>query len=59
MLDYCFNEGMLLLYKKLYRYYFDINPEATAFYVNAYRELWEEQKTGSGGDRTIEDLRRS
>jgi hypothetical protein len=43
MLDFCFDDGMLVLYKKLCRYYFAIDPEATASYVHAYREMWEEQ----------------
>jgi len=42
MLDFCFDEAMLRLYKKLCRYYFTINPEATVSYVNAYREMWDE-----------------
>ncbi len=41
MLDFCFDAGMLDLYKKLCRYYFDIDPEATASYVYAYREMWD------------------
>jgi len=42
MLDFCFDDAMLHLYKKLCRYYFNINPEAAVSYVNAYREMWEE-----------------
>lgn len=41
MLDFCGHEQMLLLYKKLCRHYWEIDPEATAFYINAYRELWD------------------
>jgi tRNA A37 N6-isopentenylltransferase MiaA len=44
MLDFSFDDEVLALYKKLCRYYFDIDPEATVFYVNAYREMWEEQE---------------
>nr|MBC8360093.1 hypothetical protein [Candidatus Desulfatibia profunda] len=40
MLDFCFDDGMLGLYKKLCRYYFDIDPKATVSYVYAYREMW-------------------
>jgi hypothetical protein len=43
MLGFCFDDEMLLLYKKLCRYYFDIDPEATVFYVNSYREMWDEK----------------
>ena len=50
MLDFCFDDGMLVLYKKLCRYYFAIDPEATVSYVHAYREMWDEQteKPGEG-----------
>jgi len=40
MLDFCFDVEMLLLYKKLCRYYFNIDPAATASYVHFYREMW-------------------
>lgn len=43
MLGFCFDSGMLALYKKLCRYYFEIDPESTASYVNAYRDMWDEQ----------------
>jgi|WetSurMetagenome_2_1015567.scaffolds.fasta_scaffold45645_2 hypothetical protein len=43
ILDFCFDDEMLLLYKKLCRYYFYIDPEATVFYINAYREMWDEK----------------
>ena len=38
LLDFCGDEKVLLLYKKLCRYYWDINPQATADYINIYRE---------------------
>ena len=41
MLDFWFDADMLLLFKKLCRYYFTINPQATAFYINSYREMWD------------------
>ena len=43
MLDFCFDDGMLALYKKLCRYYYAIDPEATVSYVHAYREMWDKQ----------------
>lgn len=49
MLDFCFDDEMLVLYKKLCRYYIDIDPEATASYVRAYREMWDEQKLDKRG----------
>ncbi len=45
ILDFCFDDKMLLLFKKLCRYYYYINPEATADYVHYYREMWDEDYT--------------
>jgi len=41
ILDFCFDADMLQLFKKLCRYYFTINPLATASYINIYREMWD------------------
>lgn len=41
LLDFCYDDNILILYKKLCRYYYYINPSATVFYVNAYREMWD------------------
>ena len=41
LLDFCSYEPALLLYKRLCRYYFDIDPIATVDYVYAYRDLWD------------------
>ena len=38
----CIPEG-LNLFKALCRYYYNINPVATASYVHAYRELWDNE----------------
>jgi hypothetical protein len=43
MLDFCFDDEMLVLYKNLCRYYFNIDPAATASYVHFYREMWENE----------------
>jgi hypothetical protein len=43
ILDFGFDAAMLSLYKKLCRYYFEINPTATASYVYAYRDMWDEE----------------
>jgi hypothetical protein len=39
LLDFCFDPIMLGLYKRVCRYYFEIDPEATISYVRFYREL--------------------
>ena len=41
LLDFCGHEPVLRMYKKLCRHYWDIDPAATAYYVNAYREYWD------------------
>ena len=43
ILDIACMEKGLILYKKLCRYYWDINPNATAYYINAYRETWDSE----------------
>lgn len=45
MLDFCYNDKMLLLYKKLCRYYYFIDQQGAFFYVNAYREMWDEDES--------------
>ena len=41
LLDFCGHEPVLAMYKQLCRHYWDIDPAATAYYVNAYRERWD------------------
>jgi hypothetical protein len=41
LLDFCGNEDVLLLFKKLCRYYYTIDPVSTAEYVYAYRDMWD------------------
>lgn len=42
LLNFGFDQDILTLYKKLCRYYFEMNPSVTIEYVNAYREMWDE-----------------
>ena len=48
MLDFCFDDQMLLLYRKLCRYLYDIDQETTVFYVYAYLEMWDEEENNFG-----------
>jgi len=41
MLDFCCDPDMLLAFKRLCRYYFDIDPVATAWHIEAYRVMWD------------------
>jgi hypothetical protein len=53
LLDFCGYEPALVLFKKLCRHYFDIDPAATADYIRFYREMWdsepEEPSSGAVG----------
>ena len=53
MLDFGFDKAMLRLYKKLCRYYFEIDPRATASYVYAYRDMWDEERQSKGEERGV------
>jgi len=53
MLDFCFDDEMLRLYKDLCRYYFNIDPVATASYVYAYREMWDEDENFKNGGLSL------
>ena len=46
MLDFCGHEPVLQMYRQLCRHYWLIDPAATAFYVNAYRERWDAEELG-------------
>jgi hypothetical protein len=41
LLDHSCNAEVLILYKKLCRCYWNLNPEATADYINYYSEMWD------------------
>ncbi len=41
-----FDEKVLVLFKKLLRYYFEFNPSSVEFHIDSYREMWDnEDKT--------------
>jgi len=52
MLDFGFDAAMVRLYKKLCRYYFEIDPRATTSYVYAYRDMWDEEGQANGDGET-------
>jgi len=51
MLGFGFDGDMLLLYKKLCRYYLEIDPQGTAFYVHAYRDMWDDAQAVKVGGK--------
>jgi hypothetical protein len=44
LLSFCGFAPALDLYRRLCRHYWDIDPVATAFYVDAYRTTWDENE---------------
>lgn len=46
LFDFCDHEPVLEMYKKLCRHYWEIDPAATASYINAYREYWDSGEPG-------------
>ncbi len=50
MLGFCCDPDMLVASKRLCRYCYEIDPVATAGYVQAYREMWDmPDEIGPGG----------
>jgi hypothetical protein len=45
LLDFACHQAGLALYKNLCRYYYILDPSATANYVNFYREMWDTEET--------------
>ena len=41
MLGLCCDPDMLMVFKRLCRHYYGIDPAAAAGYVQAYREMWD------------------
>jgi hypothetical protein len=51
ILDFCYDKKMLLLYKKLCKYYVTINEAAVIDYINIYRELWDNEENEMGENK--------
>lgn len=47
LLGFCCDPDALLLYRKLCRHCYMIDPEAAVFYVNSYREMWDPDSSRS------------
>lgn len=48
ILDFGFDDAMTQLFKRLCRYYYTLDPAATAEYVHTYRDMWDSDGEGSG-----------
>lgn len=42
--EVAFDDNVLALFKKLCRYYYDIDPVATAEHIQFYREMWDSEE---------------
>jgi hypothetical protein len=51
LLSFCAFDPALKLYKRLCRYYYGIDPVATAEYVYAYRDMWDSDKKPGIGEK--------
>jgi hypothetical protein len=51
MLEFCSNDKMLLLYRKLCQHLYSFDQESAVFYVDAYRERWDEEGTQFGNEK--------
>jgi len=43
LLNFAFDDQVLVLFKKLCRYYFTFDQQATASYIYSYRDMWDEE----------------
>ena len=48
LLDFCGCESGRVLFMKLCRHYWDLDPSATAWHINAYRERWDTDENAGG-----------
>ena len=46
LLSFCGYEPALVLYKKLCRHLWELDPVATAHHVYAYRDMWDSEESG-------------
>jgi hypothetical protein len=45
LLDFCDHESILAMFKALCRHYWPIDAAAAAWYVQAYREMWDSEES--------------
>lgn len=51
MLEFCFDQQMLTLFRKLCRHLYSFDPETAIDYVEAYRERWDEEGKQFGNEK--------
>lgn len=47
LLEYAFDDKILVLFKQLCRYYWHLDPTATAQQIGFYREMWDSADVGA------------
>jgi hypothetical protein len=47
LLGFAGSDEGLRLYRRLCRYFWDLDPAATASYIEAYREMWDDDSPNS------------
>jgi hypothetical protein len=57
ILDFGFDDTMVQLFKRLCRYYYTLDPAATASYVHTYREMWDSEGDAAGGSTVKERVK--
>lgn len=53
LLDFCFDDKILYLYRKLCKYYYDINSQATIDYIDYYKERYDSNSTQFGDSESF------
>ena len=53
MLDYCWDDTVLLLYKKILRNLYHKYPELVASYAYAYRDMWDNDTDGEDDEEAL------
>ena len=56
LLDFCFDEDVLYLYRTLCKYYYDVNPQATIDYIDYYKEMYDQKSEKFGKKEEKENI---
>ena len=55
LLDFCYDDKILYLYRKLCKYYYDINSQATIDYIGYYKERYDCDSTKFGDSESFKN----
>ena len=48
LLDFCFDDDVLTLYRKVCKYYYTISPTSTVAYIEYYKEMYDPEENKFG-----------